>query len=115
MRSRLFVGGDHPACPRQLGLGGVERPVDDRYLGGVDARLAAQAQRAGEPALGLECLVGSDVEVHDVERCPQTGGDRVEHQLRPHVDQLEAVGAWLQADLGAEVDGADLERGDSPS
>src|SRR5260221_11097825 len=78
----------------------------------MDARLATKAERAGQPALLLERSADFDVEVHDVERRTQARRRRVEHDLRADIEDLEPVRPRLEADLGAKVDRADLQRGD---
>ena len=49
----------------------------------------------------------------DVEGRAQSRCGRVEHGLRADVEKLEPIGPRLEAQLGAEVDGADLERDDA--
>src|SRR5207249_2199797 len=62
-----FERRDHLLGPLDLALARGEDAIHDRHLRGVDARLAAEAERAGEAALLLESLVVARVEVDDVE------------------------------------------------
>ena len=58
----------------------------------------------------IEGVPGLDVEMDDIERRAHACSDRVQHDLRADVQELEAVRPRLETGLGAEVDGADLER-----
>ena len=89
----------------------LEHAVDDVDLRRVDAGLAAEAERAGEAGGRLEPRVVAGVEVDDVERAADPGRGRVGDDLRAGVEELEAVRPGLPAELGAEVGGAEQQRG----
>jgi hypothetical protein len=87
--------------------------VDDLELPRVDARLAAEAEGPCERAFGRKPVVVAHVDVHDVERRPDACRNRVDDELRAGVQELEAVGPRLEAELRSEIHGAEQERGDA--
>src|SRR3990170_2777287 len=88
-----------------------EDGVCDLHLGRMDARLAPEAERAREPALGLEAFGVADVDVDEIEGSADPGCRRVEDELRAREQHLLPVGAGLETELEAEIDGAEDERG----
>src|SRR5439155_404789 len=80
-----YVRLDDALRPFDLRTRRREDAVHDLELRRVDACLAAEPERAREPALLLEPRVVLDVEVDDVEGRPDARGGRVEDDLRARI------------------------------
>ena len=101
------------AGPRELALARGEDAVDVVDLGRMDARLAAKAERAREPALLPRARPRPHVEVDEVERRrgsrPRSSRSRASSGRRGS----PARPAAARARARPEVDGAQEERGDA--